>query len=96
MKLTIIGNPRDMACECGSWLKHWENVTNWKPHLCAELSCNAYATMGALVRKTDGADTATYVIPLCNKHASMKDREIEAIEHIKLASAEAGEGCGKG
>ena len=96
MKLTIISNPPDKTCACRSWLKHWESVTNWKPHLCPERYCNAYATIGVHVEKTDAADTTAYIIPLCNEHANMKGREIEVIDHIKLASVDAGEGCGKG
>jgi predicted metal-dependent TIM-barrel fold hydrolase len=95
MKTTVISNPPDTACECGSWLKHWERVTNWKPYLCAERYCKAYAAVGVHVKKCDANDTETYIIPLCNEHANMKGREIEVIEHIKLASADTNRTCGK-
>jgi hypothetical protein len=95
MNLKIIPFAPDLSCACGSWLRHWENNTNWKAKLCPERYCRAYATVGTVVKKTDAHDPSLYVVPLCIEHHNMKDKEIEIIDVIKLVPANPDKNCGK-
>jgi hypothetical protein len=63
----INGTSDSPKCPCGTWLKHWERYSKKTAGLCAELTCQKPAEVGAHVQKA-GEERNWYIIPLCKEH----------------------------
>ncbi len=90
-----INGTSDNTCKCGSWLKHWENFSGKKAGLCAEVSCQASAEVGAHVQKENSSSSKWYIIPLCSKHNNMKGQSIYVMDSTVFISANTKETCNK-
>ena len=93
-KITNINGATDRVCRCGSWLAHWEKLSERKQLLCPEVDCDQRAMVGALVQKEGDTDGRWYIIPLCHAHSAMNGQELEVVDAARLVPAEAGESCG--
>jgi len=60
-----IGTSDQRCGTCPSWLRHWENGTGEKKHVCGTIGCNNSAEVGGHVIKVGGYDRATYIVPIC-------------------------------
>jgi hypothetical protein len=97
MVIRNINNTSDNKCNCGTWLKHWEQYNNLKqgvPILCPVSTCFNKAEVGAHVQLSDIKDQSWYIIPLC-KSCNNKRGETLDVGFIALARANARETCGK-
>ena len=90
-----INGTEDRACQCGSWLRHWQKLSGRRAAICAEVNCDAAAIAGALVMKADGGDK-WFVIPLCKEHNALTGQELEVVDAATFVSADVGETCGRG
>lgn len=96
MKVTNINGTSDNFCNCGSWLKHWENYSNQSlPLYCPEKSCLNKPEVGAHVQKDSFIDNSWYIIPLCKYHNGKFGETIEVSDSIALVSANVSQTCGK-
>ena len=90
-----INGTSDNSCICGSWLKHWENFSGKKAGLCAEVSCQNKAEVGAHVQKEKSNTSKWYIIPLCSKHNNAKGQDIYVMDGTIFVSANTKETCSK-
>lgn len=62
------------SCQCGSWLDHWENLSDLQAGKCSVAGCSEYAKVGAHVTRpkaeNDAYKTAPYIVPMCSYHNS--------------------------
>jgi hypothetical protein len=93
-KVLNISQADEQACQCGSWLNHWEKISGRKQWLCPEVNCDNRASVGALVIKPAGCDDRLYVLPLCHQHGAQAGTEIEVVEAAMLVPAYSGAKCG--
>lgn len=68
MKVKNINGTSDNTYKCDSWLKHWEKFSNNTAFLCSVVGCLSHAKVGGHVIKVSGADSAWYIIPMCESH----------------------------
>jgi hypothetical protein len=90
MKVRNINGTTDNECSCGSWIKHWEKISELTAEKCSELSCTCTTKkelVGAHVQKEDVKDNSWYIIPLCGKHNGLHGQTIEVKSGTKLISA---------
>lgn len=81
VKVKNLNGTAERACtSCGSWLKHWENLSGEKADKCS--GCRKKATVGGHVKKVNGS--LHYITPLCD---SCNKREDEFDAYEKLVSA---------
>lgn len=92
-RIKNINGAGDRACQCGSWLAHWQRLSGRRAAICAEVNCEAAACAGALVMKDDGGDN-WFVIPLCREHNALTGQELEVVDAATMVSAETGAACG--
>ncbi len=90
-----INGTKENICNCGSWLKHWEKFGEQKAGLCAEVSCQKKAIVGAHVQKSDSSDSSWYIIPLCKEHNNLFGQKISIKGSIKLVPANKQKTCAK-
>lgn len=96
MKVKNLNGTSDNSCNCGSWLKHWENFSGQSlPTYCCESSCMNKPTVGAHVQKDSSTDESWYIIPLCSTHNADKGQTLEIQSSTKLVSANVAATCGK-
>jgi len=91
-KIKNINGTFQNTCNCGSWLKHWENFSQRKALYCSEITCLKTNLVGAHVQKADSHDRKWYIVPLCNSH-NMATGELD-IGNTPLVSANKAETCG--
>ena len=72
-KIKNINGTTKNHCCCGSWLKHWENISERKASTCAALMCHKVATDGAHVQIDGSIDNSWYIVPLCHEHNMYND-----------------------
>ena len=64
----------DKTCKCGTWLKHWENISKLElPYTCRVDNCNNAVEVGAHIHNpiTHSAD---YIVPMCKACNARIDR----------------------
>ncbi|MBA5601713.1 hypothetical protein ABRP72_14070 [Pectobacterium carotovorum] len=91
MKIKNLNHTTGKKCSCGSWLKHWENITEQTSSFCGNSVCTHDAEVGAHVKKSGHTDNAHYIVPLCkecNKKSSTE--EFDLWDSYKLALAGSG------
>lgn len=96
MKIRNINGTSQTTCNCGSWLKHWENFSGQKkPSYCPAFGCINKDLLGAHVQKGgNSTDQKWYIYPLCAEHNNYKG-ELEVSDLYKLVSANKKETCEK-
>src|SRR5580698_7009283 len=95
MKL-IVENSNGSTCACGTWLDHWNKFSGQTaPVHCPLLMCVDKTEVGAHVHKEGGPDNATYILPLCARHASQPGETIVVNDYLMLVSASVNETCAK-
>lgn len=62
----VEGTGGDRCSRCGSWIKHWENLSGKRADKCASVGCPNNATDGAHVYILPDRDSI-YIIPLCHE-----------------------------
>ncbi|MBN3059738.1 hypothetical protein ABRP70_12330 [Pectobacterium odoriferum] len=91
MKIKNLNHTTGKTCSCGSWLKHWENITCQKSSYCGNGGCTNNAEVGAHVKKSGNNDNAHYIVPLCkecNKKSSTEEFLLwEMYELVSAGSA---------
>lgn len=63
---TNVNGTSTRRCNCKTWKSHWENYAfrrGW-PSRCSVLGCSNVPTVGAHVRKNNGAKN--YIVPMCS------------------------------
>lgn len=79
-------------CNCGSWLKHWENYSGTPAIFCSVFGCNSSATVGAHVQIANSFIDKWYIVPMCQLHNSLSGQlEVSGT----LISANVNETCGR-
>ena len=95
MKL-IVQKPDGSTCSCGTWLDHYNKFSKQAAAVhCPLLMCVDKADVGGHVQKESGADKTTYILPLCNRHASQPGEVIVVNDYLPLVSADVSETCAK-
>ena len=61
-----------MSCGCTSLLSHWERARLDAATGCGAIGCHHAHLLGVAVRKTEGSDQQSYVVPLCPFHAKQE------------------------
>jgi hypothetical protein len=75
------------ACQCGNWLRHWQNFSVLPmPLHCPGLLCRERAEVAVLVQRSDVQDPNWYVVPLCKSHSQSKV-SLEISSFTQLVSA---------
>ncbi|WP_131548438.1 hypothetical protein [Pectobacterium brasiliense] len=88
MKIKNLNHTTGKACSCGSWLKHWENVTGQMSIFCGNGACFNIAEVGGHVKKSGGNDGSHYIVPLCKTcNSSSFTDEFTLRKDYNLASA---------
>lgn len=84
----------DRSCACGSWQKHWINLTGraW-PATCSVAGCTFRPTLGGHL--VNAADVGEYIAPLCNV-CNQREQAFSLKDEITLASATATTTCTSG
>ncbi|HCL00097.1 MAG TPA: hypothetical protein DHW42_08350 [Candidatus Marinimicrobia bacterium] len=97
MSIEVINliNTSNKKCYCKTWLEHWEKFGEQKAGLCAEVSCQKKAIVGAHVQKSDSSDSSWYIIPLCKEHNNLFGQKISIKDSIKLVPANKQKTCAK-
>lgn len=81
-------------CKCGSWLKHWEKLSEKTASFCSVYGCSTKTDLvGAHVQKTT-TDMSWYIIPFCNSHNQTKG-ELNISDSTTFVSANKKETCEK-
>ena len=84
------------TCECGSWLDHWEFLTNKKAQRCSVAGCDAtHDLVGGLVHKTEPNNwEEELVIPLC-RSCNLTDhkKELTIRGHVEAKSSDPNRTC---
>ena len=95
MKL-IVQDSKGSNCSCGTWLDHYNKFSKQAAQVhCPLLMCVEKADVGGHVRKEGGADNTTYILPLCQRHASQPGEIIVVNDYLPLVSANVSETCAK-
>jgi len=94
MKIRNINGTSQKKCNCGSWLKHWENLSKQKANFCPVRNCLEMDLVGAHVQKDDSKDENWYIYPLCEKHNATKEKSLEVSDIYNFVSANVSETCG--
>ena len=94
MKIRNINGTSQKKCNCGSWLKHWENFSKQTTSFCGEINCRGKDLSGAHVQKDDSKDNKWYIYPLCGKHNAARGQTLDVSSAYKLVSANVSETCG--
>jgi hypothetical protein len=82
------------ACQCGTWLRHWQNFSVLPlPLHCPGLLCRERAEVAVLVQRSDVKDPNWYVVPLCKSHSQSKV-SLEISSFTQLVSANVTGTCG--
>jgi len=72
VKIQNANGTAGLSCGCGSWIKHWEILTNKNPDECSVFECIEDGTEGAHVTRpnVDNEDYKThpYIVPMCKSH----------------------------
>jgi len=59
-------------CNCGNWLKHWNNFNDKPAVFCSEIMCTQMFNLkGTHVQKITNEHN-WFIVPLCEKHRSVK------------------------
>lgn len=96
MIIRNINGTSQTTCNCGSWLKHWENFSGQiRPTYCPAFGCLKKDLLGAHVQKGGNSiDHKWYIYPLCAEHNKYIG-ELEVSDSYKLVSANKKETCEK-
>jgi hypothetical protein len=94
MKIRNVNGTSQNKCNCGSWLKHWENFSKQKANFCPVKNCLEMDLIGAHVQKDDSKDENWYIYPLCKKHNATKEKSLEVSDIYNFVSANVRETCG--
>jgi hypothetical protein len=93
MKL-IVQDPNGSTCSCGTWLDHYNKFSKQAAQVhCPLLMCVEKADIGGHVKKESGADSTTYILPLCKRHASQPGEVIVVNDYLPLVPASVTETC---
>ncbi len=92
MRIQNINGTSQTSCACGSWLKHWENISGQSAMFCPVGHCTGRDLLGAHVQKTDSPDDRWYIYPLCSVH-NRTTGVLEVSGYYKLVSANKKETC---
>ena len=92
-RITNINGKSIQPCKCGSWLKHWENISGEQAGACAEVTCGKLASEGAFVQKSVSQNGAWYIVPLCPKHNAIRGGSLEIVGYIPLVSVTTEKTC---
>ena len=87
MRIKNICGTSQKYCECGSWMKHWNNYSAQTVAVCRVRGCLRTDVIGAHVQKDVDNDDAWYIAPICNKHNFAKG-SLELIEGTDLVPAD--------
>lgn len=82
-----------LKCGCGSWIAHWEKITNKNVSRCVAAACkNKGDLVGAHVKKV--ADENSWsIIPLCKTHNASTEI-FKVIQTTSFVSANVANSCG--
>jgi len=94
MRVKNLNGTSQRTCECGSWLKHWENFGEDIAIICSVVNCGGDAEVGGHVQKI-GNDNKWYIIPLCKSCNAKFGQELNIDNDTKLVSANVSKTCGK-
>jgi len=94
MKIKHINGTSQLACSCGSWLKHWERFSGRTAMFCSGKVCMEKQNLvGAHVQKDNSYDSKWHIVPLCNAH-NLAGGEMDIPDATILVSANTSETCG--
>ena len=84
---------KDRACACGTWQKHWENLSgqHW-PSECVVSGCAEPATVGGHV--VNPGATGERIVPLCDGHNKVTGK-FSLKGNVQCVSANKAETCEK-
>jgi hypothetical protein len=91
--ITNINGTSDTSCNCGSWLKHWQNFSKQSlPRYCPAEGCYQTDLIGAHVQRAYSLVRKWFIVPLCSAHnASQSDLDVD--DTITFVSANKCETC---
>jgi hypothetical protein len=93
MKARNINGTSDKDCVCGSWLKHWENLSSKAATSCSASSCSRIDLVGAHVQKEGTKDNSWFIIPLCTLHNGQHGKVVDVKAGTTFVSANKNETC---
>lgn len=89
----------DLSCNCVSWLAHWRRYTKRIPIGCHVDGCTNYAAVGAHITRPHAPNQSykrvTYILPMCQHHASMKSERLVTKTNVELVWANVRQTCRK-
>ena len=98
MKILNINGTAKLKCNCGTWKKHWENVTGSKwPKKCGVKGCKNGAEVGAHVKYDDGrTGDHWYILPMCRACNGKRRKltDVSADKRFWVAWASRARTCG--
>lgn len=96
MKVKNLNNTAGKDCNCGSWIKHWENFYGKPaPGLCAVDGCHGRDIVGGHVQKVDSDDRRTYIAPICRNCNNQRGAILDVlVGFAPLAPANVSQTCG--
>lgn len=76
MKMKNVKGTSGLTCNCGTWKKHWKNMTGRKwPKKCGIRGCSNPAEVGAHVKYDDRrTGDHWYILPMCRFHNGMRQK----------------------
>lgn len=93
-----IGTSKRGICGCGSWLKHWEKVSDELVICCSVEDCFELAEHGAHVlrpyAKNEAYKRKSYIIPMCPTHNGQHGKELRVRIGTTFVWANVNETCG--
>lgn len=89
-----INGTSDRQCNCGSWLKHWENATGRTAFYCSVYGCSNFAEVGAHVHDTYGLIAGHRIVPMCRACNNRSDA-FDLSAGVETVSANVSQTCGK-
>lgn len=93
MKVRNINGTSDLPrCQCGTWLRHWENYTDGESEKCSVTGCKGIPEVGAHVQKEDD-DRSWYIVPLCRGCNNQRGGELEVRDDTELIPVTARSKC---
>ena len=98
MKILNIRGTTDCKCRCGTWKRHWINMTgNEWPKKCGVLGCRNPAQVGGHIRLDDRrTGNHWYILPMCFACNGRKGKLVGARMNpeIEIAWAQKAGTCG--
>lgn len=87
----------ESSCQCGTYLKHWENTNKCSLGLCTALDCDSDYEGIFKVKIRNGSifdNNTEYIAPLCKKHSQM-EIPFKIKSHNPVVIIQEGKNCSK-